>query len=194
MDKTSFRRAAIARRKEMQGLEVAKKSEAINVAIMGLPEYAAAGQLLAYLSHHNEVDPMVILVSAEREGKKIFAPRVVGHELEWGMINPADGAYTSSTRVGRFGNIEPLLDASKPKPMLPNDLCLVPGVLFRRDGHRLGYGGGYFDRFLATFPGVSIGLAYDWQLDDAIPLEPHDVPVDMVVTESQVLVRGHSRE
>ena len=67
-----------------------------------------------------------------------------------------------------------------------NAVALVPGIAFAHDGHRLGYGGGYFDRFLASFTGVSIGLAFDAQRLDTIPTEPNDIAVSIIVTESGV--------
>jgi 5-formyltetrahydrofolate cyclo-ligase len=71
---------------------------------------------------------------------------------------------------------------------------LVPGILFSARGQRIGYGGGYFDRFLAGFPGTSIGLAFDFQICRSLPEESHDVRLDFVVCESAVHENRLSRD
>jgi 5-formyltetrahydrofolate cyclo-ligase len=67
------------------------------------------------------------------------------------------------------------------------DLLIVPGVGFDRTGHRLGYGGGFYDHYLEHYPGWTIGLGFDCQLVDALPRQPHDHPIRMLITEKGVL-------
>ena len=102
-------------------------------------------------------------------------------------------ARPSDLRPGRFGILAPdtaqcpLVDSAR------GAVVLVPGLAFARDGHRLGHGGGYFDRFLSRFDGTSIGLVYDFQVLDGLPIDPHDERVHWIVSESQTIrARGRN--
>lgn len=150
-----------------------------------LPQVAGAQRIFTCLAFGDEVDtwPLVErLLDAERQ---VFVPRV----------DPADGTihvhpYPCELRTLSFGLRQPPRGA----PELPAeevdeglDVALVLGLGYDRRGCRLGYGRGYFDRFLAgrTFP--AIGLAYHCQLVDRLPVEPHDVAMTAVVTEKSIL-------
>jgi 5-formyltetrahydrofolate cyclo-ligase len=86
---------------------------------------------------------------------------------------------------GNFGIFEPNENCELAFPN-QNTLCIVPAVAFSRDGHRIGYGRGFYDRFLADFKGVSAGFSYSSLVCDGILHEDHDVPLDMIITESEV--------
>lgn len=89
--------------------------------------------------------------------------------------------------VGERGLLEP--DPDRAEPIGEEiDLVLVPGLAFDRNGGRIGYGAGFYDRFLAGTPAVKVALAYSLQLIDAVPVEPHDVPVDRILTEEESIV------
>ena len=191
MHKATLRRDALQKRRAMPDFEATDKSERIANRVIVLPEFCSAGRILAYYAHRNEVDPTVALLSAEEAGKPVYLPRIEANQLDWRLVRLEGMALLD---VGTHGTRESALIAPQLGTCLRTDLCLVPGVLFRSDGHRLGQGGGYFDRFLATFPGTSIGLAYDWQMDDNLPVEEHDVPVNLIVTETRVLAPGRERK
>jgi 5-formyltetrahydrofolate cyclo-ligase len=91
----------------------------------------------------------------------------------------------SSLRPSRFGILEPEPAESVPCPAQHRAVALVPGIVFAPTGERIGYGGGYFDRFLDRFWGVKIALAYETQLEATLPTEAHDVLMDYIVTPSQ---------
>lgn len=115
--------------------------------------------------------------------EKVFAfPRVQGELMDFFVA--------SSWVLGPLGNLEP--EGSEPAP--PPDLILVPGLAFSSDGHRLGRGRGYYDRWLENRGRVAaVGLCFDCQIMPRIPCEPHDAMVDCVVTESRVLWPGEGR-
>lgn len=176
--KAALRRECLARRKAMSHEEVAAASEAIAGRVMALPEYLVAPAIFAYIPHQNEVDTRAILIDALLRGKTVYAPRVLGDTLAWGEINALEDLIP-----GAYGILEPPVGVHHPPVPRATDLCLVAGVCFREDGHRLGRGGGHYDRFLQGFPGVTVGLAYGWQLRGDVAVEAHDVAVGMVVTE-----------
>lgn len=97
----------------------------------------------------------------------------------------------SSFRRGPFGILEPRPELSEEVTAEEISGCLVPAIAFDRRGHRLGSGKGYYDRFLSQFSGKTVGLGYDFQVIDQLPVEPTDIPVKYVVTEKEILaVKG----
>lgn len=174
--KPELRREFIARRQVMKPDEVQRRSAEICGHIATSSLFLDAPRLFAYLAHRNEVDTTPLIEAGLAAGKAILCPITRGEELVWGMVSSLDGL-----RRGAHGIREPE-QACEVLPC-PDDLCIVPGVAYRHDGTRLGQGGGHYDRFLATFPGVSIAPAYSWQLSEEIVPEPHDIPVTFIATE-----------
>lgn len=113
--------------------------------------------------------------------KHLLLPRVVGSDL---CFSPYCGADT--LRRGAFGIMEPDIDTSV--AMTDIDLIVVPGIAFDRRLNRLGRGGGYYDRLLSMAEVPAVGLCFDFQLFEAIPTEPFDKKMDMIVTEKEVVI------
>lgn len=146
------------------------------------PAYRKAGTLLAYLPFREEFDTRPLLARALRDGKRVALPRHVGggESLEYVLIGSLDGAEAAVRR----GDAQPLL-ASREE--LEKSICLVPGLVFDGSGHRVGYGAGYYDNFLASFPGKKVGLVRSMQISsNPLPTDEHDVAVDLLVSESCV--------
>ena len=138
-----------------------------------LPAVAAAKTVMLYIPTKNEVDTSRLFSLLARSGKVICAPRVFSDtNMEAAIID------ASGFRRGAFGVWEPLGPVAE-----KIDLVFVPGVLFDAAGHRLGYGKGYYDRFLKNCSVPCFGLAYSCQIVDALPVEPHDIRLDTVLTE-----------
>jgi len=189
LDKEGLRRRFLARRRSLNPEEVRVLSEAICAWVRDLPYFRGAGLLFTYVAFRQEVDPAGLMAVAWEEGKRVAVPRVdrqgrrlVAVEIRgWEDLSP-----------GTWGILEP---GPEGRVVAPEeiDLALVPGVAFDRRGYRLGYGGGYYDRFLPLLrsEAVSVGLAYGFQIADSLSLavEPTDVPVHFVATE-QELIRG----
>jgi 5-formyltetrahydrofolate cyclo-ligase len=111
-------------------------------------------------------------------GKQFFIP---AFDETYGVYRMA--ALSEDLKSGKFRIPEPV----EPVRAKQLDLLLVPGIAFDRHGNRLGRGGGFYDRLLAEYPAATaVGLCFDFQLVDSLPAEPHDRPVDWIVTESQV--------
>lgn len=146
-------------------------------------EHSAAFQLaekiLMYHSLPDELDTRRF-ISKWKERKQFFLPRVNGVNLE---ILPYD---ESRLEIGSFHIEEP--SGTDVHPVEEIEIIVVPGVAFDRQGRRLGRGKGFYDRLLATSKATKIGVGYDFQLVDEIPAEEHDIPMNMVITETTTIV------
>lgn len=157
--------------------------------LLNLDEYRNATSVALYYPAHRETDTVMIAEAALSEGKEVFFPVVCGLEMELHQIKALD-----ELKPGRFGIHEPCrLENSHSG--LP-DLIIVPGVQFDLNGHRIGYGKGYYDRFLQHHTGTVhlIGLCHDFQLvDDPIPANRHDIRMEVIVTDKRVVRLGSNR-
>ena len=130
-----------------------------------------------------EVRTNQIIERAWRSHKTVICPRVRAH----GQLEHRQVSDWSQLRRSAFGLLEPDPDLAPPIQHGASEIILVPGVAFSLDGQRLGMGGGYYDRFLRCTDATRIGLAFELQLQDAIPQSEHDEPVDLIVTELRVI-------
>ncbi len=138
---------------------------------------------LSYVSSKdNEVDTHTLIRDLLARRATVLVPVTQpGRVLVWSQLHELE-----DLAPGRFGILEPKQECLRLVPPPKGGVVIVPGVVFSTDCRRIGYGGGYFDRFLAQYEGTSIGLAFDCQIADDWVSEPHDIPVDFVVTESQL--------
>ena len=152
-----------------------------------LPCFNSAKCVLLYASKRGEVHTDGIIQSALSLGKKVALPVTIkeGHVLELYEIKGID-----ELSEGAFGILEPARNQERRVQPEEVELVVVPGVSFDRRGHRLGYGMGYYDSLLKKVKGCKVGLAYDMQIVEHVPDEPHDVAVDMVVTQSEIIMCG----
>jgi len=184
--KAGWRAWGLSRRREVA--DRAAASRVIGDAVMSLPEIAAAEVVAVYVDARTEVRTQLLIAGLWRLGKTIAVPYCVGDEL-------ALFRYTdpSELAVGAFGIREPLpelrADADRAVPAAAVGAFVIPGVAFDRQGGRLGHGKGYYDRLLARARPTAprIGLAFDGQLADRLPAEPHDRPMDVIVTPTATL-------
>lgn len=155
-------------------------SEAIISRLVELPEFKAANVVLAYYPIKNEVNLRPLLEEC-RDKKVVLLPAVTRHGRR---LELRQYAGREDLRRGRFGIPEP----QTPKYKGGVDLVIVPGVGFDEDLHRLGRGGGYYDRFLKCRPNTpKVAVAYDFQIVRDVPVDRHDRKVDVVVTPSRVI-------
>lgn len=141
-----------------------------------LPEYVAGEKIMVYLSFGDEINTWPILDKAWQDGKRIFVPKVRKYPNEMIVIEIESKA---DLKPSLWGIYEPIIE----EPVDPRilDLVVVPGLAFDAQGYRLGYGGGYYDRFLPQTLGYKVGFCYQQFLQD-IPIFPWDQPVDLVIT------------
>lgn len=134
-----------------------------------------AGTILAYMSHKNEVD-LIDFINENISKKHIILPRVNKNTLDLYIIETLD-----DLEEGTYGIMEPKTTCKTIKPE-DIDLAFIPGVAFDANGHRIGYGKGYYDQLNKSLKCKKIGLAYNFQIVDEIPFESHDVPVDFIIS------------
>jgi phosphoribosylglycinamide formyltransferase-1 len=151
------------------------------------PKFEPSRCLLLYCAIRGEVHTDGIIRSALSLGKKVALPvtDTESHSLELYEIKGMD-----ELKPGAFGIPEPEKRPDRRVQPEEVDIAVVPGVSFDRRGHRLGYGMGYYDSLLKRVRGCKVGLAYDMQIVEHVPDEPHDVAVDAIVTQSSIIRCG----
>ena len=181
MPKHALRAGALARRRELSPQQVSCQSHALQLRFLALPEYQRAQVLALYAPIHREVETSVVALEALAAGKTLLYPAVEGSELQFRRVLELDDLMP-----GRYGIPEPKGEAWDPSDV---DLIVVPGVAFDQSGRRLGYGKGYYDRSLHRLEGSGrlAGFCYEFQLFEEIVGEPHDVTMDLIVTELRVV-------
>jgi 5-formyltetrahydrofolate cyclo-ligase len=150
---------------------------------LALPEMASARAVMAFWSFGSEVPTQPLLARLHEAGLRVALPRIVDGDLEARTYAPGDPVTLASFGAGEPANGETI-------PPTDLDVIVVPGVAFDRRGGRIGYGGGYYDRFLRLVRADArrIAIAFGVQLvDDPLPAGPFDLPVDLVVTESEIV-------
>jgi len=167
----------------MSAAEVARKSGAIVERLKTLPAFTSAEAFLCYVSSKdNEVDTHGLLDWLLHARRTVLVPiSEPDGTLLWSRIRSLDVLLP-----GRFGILEPREPARRIMRPPPSSVVIVPGVAFTSDGCRIGYGGGYFDRFLAQYGGPVVALAFDLQIVSSFQVETHDIPMDFVVTETAI--------
>lgn len=185
-DKSSLRSNYLTARRRIDPATKAALDARIRGRLEGFEIYAEAELVLAYVSYGNEVDTRAVIESALTSGKRVAVPRVLSHKHKMDFYE-IDGM--GDLVEGFKGILEPGRGVSSPLGTvdLLGSVCLVPGLVFDAAGHRIGYGGGYYDRFLQFYPGDKIALARSTQVSsNPLPAESCDVPVDFIVTDSGV--------
>lgn len=170
--------------------ERAAVDSAIAARFADLPACRAARIIAPYLSFGAEVETRGIIERAWAAGKTVGLPRCVpgARAMRWYAVT-----FLTSLARSPFGTLEPAEDPARELDLSGrvDALAVVPGLAFDAQGFRLGYGGGYYDAFLASFRGTSVGLCREAQLVESLRalggIDAHDVPVDFVVTEARVL-------
>ena len=185
LEKQRLREERLAAREALSEQERSVLDERITQKLLATSEYAEATTVLTYVSVSSEVSTRMFIECALRDGKTVAVPRCLpGHCLEFVAI-----ASVEQLVAAPFNLLEP----AKELPALTEDqknnsICIVPALLVDAKGYRLGYGAGFYDRFLSTYPGKKICLAYQQSLSrTTLPHTAFDVAVDVVITESEVL-------
>ena len=185
LEKQRLREERLVARETLSEQERCVLDNYITQKLLATSEYAEAATVLTYVSVSSEVFTKMFIEHALRDGKTVAVPRCLpGHRLEFVAITSLDQLVAAP-----FNLLEPSKDLSAlTESQMSNTICIVPALLVDTKGHRLGYGAGFYDRFLSTYSGKKICLAYQQNLSKAmLPHTEFDVPVDMVITESAVL-------
>lgn len=151
--------------------------------LTGLWQYKSCSLLLTYVSTAIEVDTREIIRRALADGKKIAVPRCINGTrlIDFYYIKSMD-----DLAPGTFGVLEPDPDKCVKVDNFTNSLCLVPALCYDWNGYRLGYGKGYYDRFLSSYEGVAVGIQYSSCVRRGLPHGRFDHPVELLVTDSYI--------
>ena len=191
-EKRKIRERMRARRRGVSAAWAAARSAAVCRKVTGLPEFAEARSVGCYLAMRGEVVLDGVLAACRRAGKRVCVPawrrRAGRYEFVW--LGPR-----AKIREGRWGVPEPV--RGRPARRGELDLAVVPGVAFDRQGNRLGHGGGYYDDLLTRYGGPRpdgrrmrrMGVGFDFQIVDALPVTRRDVRMDAVISERRI-IRG----
>jgi len=184
MPKQSLRSQLLAKRRALSHDAWLASSLSAQRNLLFLEEYSQAGCIALYAAVHKEVDTAGILKDAFESGKRVLYPALCGKQMVLRQVLGLD-----SLQEGAFGILEPCPTGIEHQAD-EADLIVVPGVAFDLSGHRIGYGKGYYDRFL-RHPGIKshlVGLCHDFQLiDGAIPADEHDIRMEIIVTDRRII-------
>lgn len=169
-----------ARRDRLSEEERLEKSRIITERVAGLSAYQNNDRLLVYLDFRSEVRTKELIRRAWEDGKSVAVPRILGKQMDFYEIR--DFVRLRKNACGIF----------EPEGCPPADwqtaLMIMPGLAFDRKGHRIGYGGGYYDRYLAAHPELTtVAASFSLQILDSVPCGSHDLRPQIIVTEDEVI-------
>lgn len=175
MNKQELRRAIRERKRAMTEEEIVERSNALAEKFYNSPAYQAASTIYGYLPYNQEVRTVPMLQRALDDGKRVAVPKVYGDEMRFIYLEDL-----TQVSKGYAGIPEPIADV--PVAEDKQALVLMPGLAFDPQGHRIGYGGGFYDKFLAKEPHhPTLALCYEFQMQAHLDTEEFDIPVDTVL-------------
>ncbi len=175
MDKKQLRAMIRERKRAMTQQQIDRASQELMRQFVNTDQYNASQTIYGYLPYNQEVRTVPILRRALEDGKRVAVPKVYGDEMRFIYITDF-----SSLEKSDMGIPEPIAD--EPVANDPKSLVLMPGLAFDKEGHRIGYGGGFYDKFLSKEPEhPTIALCYDFQMVSHLDTEEYDIPVNRVL-------------
>ena len=175
MDKKQLRTRIREQKRAMTPEQIERTSARLAELFAASEAYKNAKTIYGYLPYNQEVRTVPMLEHALRDGKKVAVPKVYGDEMRFIYMTDL-----TQVAVGYAGIPEPIADG--PVADDPTALVLMPGLAFDKEGHRVGYGGGFYDRFLAREPEhPTVALCYEFQMLPKLETEEFDIPVDSVL-------------
>ena len=175
MDKKELRAKIRQMKREMTEAQIDTASAKLGQLFAQTSQYQNAKTIYGYLPYNQEVRTVPMLEQAIRDGKRVAVPKVYGDDMKFIYMDDL-----SCVELGYAGIPEPVADG--PVADDPTALVLMPGMAFTEKGDRMGYGGGFYDKFLAAEPThPTVALCYAFQMVESLPTEEYDIPVDCVL-------------
>ncbi len=188
-ERQTLRKRILAARDRLSPVEIRTKSDAITSRALLLPEIAEAKTIFTYLHFRSEVQTGSLFHKMVTAQKNVCVPVTLVNSSQLAAVRVTNMA--EQVAPGYCGIPEPTPDVINNQTVDPSliDIVIVPGSVFDRRGGRLGYGGGYYDRFLVNSApqALRVGFAFELQIVDAVPVEPHDQRMDYIVTETTTI-------
>ena len=199
-DKKAFRKTMLAKRDALPYENRIEADEARNECIRNWDVYQNAELLLFYVSYRSEADTIQLIKEALAEGRKVAVPKVIGKDMIFyritecsqlvegykGILEPDSERCEAVTETWRAddGRMQSVTKTALPE----HTILFVPGCAFDKLGGRMGYGGGFYDRFMEKYPDVlRVALVYEEQLVPEVPQEAHDKTVDVITTGARMI-------
>ncbi len=186
MDKKELRKEILRKRAKITKEENDKYSNTIANTLYEMNSYKEANTIMCFISFANEINTRELIETSIKNGKTLVIPITIPETKELKISQILD---FSELEKGFYNILTPKEEFIRYIDPSTIDLVLVPGVVFAKNGYRIGYGGGYYDRFLSkldkSVPKVAIG--FDLQVVEEVPTEDFDIPVDMIVTEERTI-------
>lgn len=179
MDKKALRKRIAEQKRAMTPEQIEAASHRLAERLFQTDAYQNALSIYGYLSYNQEIRTLPILRRAMIDGKRVAVPKVYGDEMRFIWMDDL-----SLVAPGYYDIPEPIADG----PVADDELALMlmPGLAFDPEGHRVGYGGGFYDRYLAAHPDHKlVALCYGFQLVDHLDCEAHDIPVHRVIPDEE---------
>ncbi|MBQ3968958.1 MAG: 5-formyltetrahydrofolate cyclo-ligase [Clostridia bacterium] len=184
--KSELRRGLKSKRSELDENSRLNLDSEIQSRFLALRQYALCDTVFTYVSKDTEVDTTAVIRAAWANGKKVAVPKCVdNNELEFYYIESMD-----DLEEGFCGLKEPVEGKCQKVGDYSKGICIVPGLSFDAEGYRLGYGKGYYDRFLVKFGGVTVGFCYSSCIKWKLPRDQYDRAVDIIITDRYVRNTG----
>ncbi|SHK14009.1 5-formyltetrahydrofolate cyclo-ligase [Paramaledivibacter caminithermalis] len=185
--KKVLRKSMLIQRKEMKDEDVEKHSKEIISKLTDLEVFKESSNIMIYLSFRNEVDTYKLMDYCLNVGKKVIVPFCIEEERK---IIPSEIKNPENELIlNHFGYKEPDSSHLREVKIEDIDLVIVPGVVFDKQGNRIGFGGGYYDRFLKKLKDttMTIAICYDYQIVERVPVNEFDMPVKSIITEKRII-------
>lgn len=184
--KEKLRKKYLHFRENLDPVFIGEASKKIKEKFLELEQIKKKDNIMVYVSYNSEVKTEDIIQKLLDRGKNVYVPYCIteSRELRISQIRK----FPADLRIGAYGIREPkekLKEVNQSPEVL--ELIVVPGVAFSRSGYRIGYGGGYYDRFLSDIDSrpLTVGFTFSSLLVEALPIDRHDIPVDIIVTEEE---------
>ncbi len=175
MDKKELRSRIRQQKRAMSLEQIEAASARLGELFVNTPQYQNAKTIYGYLPYNQEVRTVPMLERAIQDGKRVAVPKVYGDDMKFIYLDDL-----TQVSEGYAGIPEPIADG--PVADDPTALVLMPGMAFTKNGDRMGYGGGFYDKFLASQPEhPTVALCYAFQMVESLPTEEYDIPVDCVL-------------
>lgn len=185
--KSSLRKRILALRRAQSSRDIEKKSDNIKGELFTFSTFDEAETILFYLAVKDEVQTEKMIEESLRKDKRVVVPFIDWQRKE---ILPSEiKDLAKDVKIGILKIPQPKKNFYSPFSPASIDLVIIPGVVFDRKGNRLGFGGGFYDRFLGKLSDTTklVGLAFELQLVDNVPSQSHDVAVDYLITEGGII-------
>lgn len=185
--KKNIRQQVLNARKQLASQTQTEKSKMIFNRLREFDPYKTAKNIMVYIDFRNEVKTDFIIDDLIASNKKVIIPICVPKTKDLILSQLLDPA--KELAEGTFGVLEPKKEYIRKVDPASIDLVIVPGVAFDRQGYRIGYGAGYYDRFFQKLPKPvpSVAIAFDLQIIDKVPADDFDYPVDYIITETETI-------